>query len=108
MRTLKFIVDKQIITKDPSCDFEGLVPGTSGYLQAEFAFSSEWLGTTRVAAFYSPMGREYPPRLLKDGYTCLIPEEATKGGSFQIKVIGQRDDYRIESNKILINQNGGK
>lgn len=108
MRTLKFIVDKQIITKDPKCDFGGLVPGTAGYLQADFLFSPEWSGTTKVAAFYSPMGREFSPQLLEDGHTCRIPEEATKRGGFQIKVIGQRDGYRIESNKILVNQNGGK
>lgn len=108
MRTLKFIVDKQIITKDPKCDFEGLVPGTAGYLQAEFSFSSEWAGYAKVAAFYSPMGREFTPQILADGKTCMIPEEATKKGSFQIKVIGQKGDYRIESNKILVKQNGGK
>lgn len=108
MRTLKFIVDKQIITKDPNCDFEGLVPGTAGYLKAEFSFSSEWVGTAKVAAFYSPMGREFTPQILTDGRTCMIPEEATKGGAFQIKIFGQKGDYRIESNKILVNQNGGK
>ena len=39
MRTLKFVVDKQIIKQNPDCDFSGLVPGTDGYLQAEFSFS---------------------------------------------------------------------
>ena len=29
MRTLSFIVDKQIITKDPECDFSNLIPGTA-------------------------------------------------------------------------------
>lgn len=29
MRTLSFIVDKQIIRKDPECDFSNLVPGTT-------------------------------------------------------------------------------
>ena len=39
MRTLKFIVEGQIIKQDPSCDFTNLVPGTEGYLRAEFSFS---------------------------------------------------------------------
>lgn len=108
MRTLKFIVDKQIITKDPTCDFEGLIPGTAGYLQAEFSFSSEWAGTAKVAAFYSPMGKELTPRILTDGKTCMIPADVTKLGAFQVKVFGQKGDYRIESNKILVKQNGGK
>ena len=108
MRTLKFIVDGQIITKDPHCDFEGLVPGSAGYLKAEFAFSSEWNGTAKVAAFYSPMGREFTPKVLDDGKSCMIPADATKGGAFQVKVIGQRGDFEIGTNKILVNQNGGK
>ena len=41
MRTLKFKVDGQIITKHPDCDFSNLVPGTEGYLRAEFIFSDE-------------------------------------------------------------------
>ena len=39
MRTLKFIVEGQIIKQDPNCDFSNLVPGTEGYLRAEFSFS---------------------------------------------------------------------
>ena len=39
MRTLKFIVDGQILRQDPTCDFSNIVPGTEGYLIAEFAFS---------------------------------------------------------------------
>lgn len=38
MRTLKFIVDEQIIRQDPNCDFSNLVPGSKGYLQAYFHF----------------------------------------------------------------------
>lgn len=29
MRTLSFIVDRQIIKKNPECDFDNIVPGTS-------------------------------------------------------------------------------
>ena len=34
MRSLKFIVNGQIIEKDPSFDFDNLVPGSDGYLKA--------------------------------------------------------------------------
>lgn len=36
MRSLKFNVSGQIVSPDQSCDFTGLVPGTKGYLKAEF------------------------------------------------------------------------
>lgn len=108
MRTLRFIVDGQIITKDPNCDFEGLVPGTVGYLQAEFSFSPEWNGCAKVAAFYSPMGRELTPRILTDGKTCMIPADVTKLGTFQVGVIGQKGDFEIKTDKVLVKQNGGK
>lgn len=108
MRTLKFTVDKQIIKQDPNCDFSGLIPGTSGYLKAEFSFSSEWKECTKVAAFYSVLGKEYPPQVLSDGKTCIIPEEALAGRKFKVKVIGKNGDLKMATNKIIVCQEGGK
>lgn len=109
MKTLRFIVDDQIIRKDPNCDdFFSLIPGSSGYVTAEFTFSKEWYGFTKVAAFYSPLGFEYPARLLYDGATCVIPFEALKKRSFKVQVIGQKDDVKIKTNKVAVSQNGGK
>lgn len=106
MRTLRFIVDGQIIGLDPSCDFSDLIPGTVGYLQAEFKFSSDWTGYTKVAAFYSPLGKEYPPQVLSDGKTCMIPAEALKKKSFKVQVWGKRNDSRLTTNKVAVSQNG--
>lgn len=110
MRTLKFIVDKLIISQDPSCDFEGLIPGSEGYLEAEFSFSSEWKHCTKVAGFYSMLGREYPPQLLEDGKTCMIPAEALKGRKFKIQIIGvdSDSDLKLKTNRLIICQNGGR
>lgn len=108
MRTLKFIVDDQIIKKDPSCNFDGLVPGTEEYLQAQFSFSPEWKGCVKVAAFYSSIGAEHPLRILEDGATCMIPAEALKKRIFKIQVVGKRDDFKIVTNKVTVDQNGGK
>lgn len=108
MRTLKFIVDKQIIKQDPKCDFSGLIPGTEGYLQAEFSFSSEWKDCVKVAGFFSPMGKEYPPQILEDGKTCMIPPEALKGRVFKVQVKGKKDDLKLTTNKVAVCQNGGK
>lgn len=108
MRTLKFIVQNQIIEKDPDCDFDDLVPGTEGYLQASFSFSPEWNGCVKVAAFYSQMGTEYEPQILRDGKTCMIPSEALKRRIFKVQVIGQNSSKRLTTNRLAVNQNGGR
>lgn len=106
MRTLKFIVNHQNIAPDPKCDFTGLVPGTEDYLEAEFIFSSEWTGCKKVAAFYSIIGKEYEPQLLVDGKTCKIPAEALQKKTFQIQILGKRDQMRLTTNKLAVSQNG--
>ena len=107
MRTLKFIVENQIVKPDPNCDFSGLVPGTEGYLQAEFKFSPEWNDTVKVVGFYSLMGKSYPSQILKDGRTCVIPAEALKRRAFKIQVLGKKGDETLTTNRIQINQDGG-
>lgn len=104
MRTLKFIVDGQIIRQDPRCDFTDLVPGTEGYLQAEFSFSKEWVNSPKVAAFYSRLGKEYTPQALKDGRTCLIPKEALEKRIFKVQVMGRNG---LVTNKLEVDQKGG-
>ena len=108
LRTLKFIVEGQVIKPDPSCDFNGLVPGTEKYLIAEFSFSPEWNNYTKVAAFYSVMGKEYEPKILGSGTTCLIPEEALKKRAFKIKIVGKKDGAKMATNKVTVRQNGGR
>lgn len=109
MKTLTFIVDKQIIEPDPSCEeFEGLVPGTEGYLLAAFNFSRDWNGYSKVAAFYSMLGREYDPQVLIDGKYCLIPLEALRRRAFKVQIIGKKGETKLATNKLTVRQNGGK
>lgn len=107
MRPLIFVVDGQIIKKDPNCDFDNLVPGSEGYLLAEFRFSPEWDGYAKIAAFYSPLGREYAPQLLKDGKSCVIPAEALKKRSFKVMILGKNEKQKLSTNKLTVHQNGG-
>lgn len=107
MRTLKFIVDGQTIKKDPNCNFDGLVPGSEGYLQAEFSFSRDWDGAVKVAGFYTRMGKECPPQILTDGMRCTIPPEATKNRVFKVKMLGKTKNYTIETNRVEVTQEGG-
>lgn len=109
MRILRFKVSGQVIDLDSSCDFSGLIPGTKGYLKAEFIFSPEWDGCAKVAAFYSPMGIEYPPQILKDGRTCIIPSEALMKKTFKVQVLGvnKNKNYELKTNRVEVHQNGG-
>lgn len=106
MRTLSFIVDGQIIRQHPNCDFDNLIPGSSGYLKAEFSFSSEWNNMIKVASFWRN-GRECPPQILKDGVSCTIPEEALTNRQFEIGLLGKKDNMKITTNKVMVVQNGG-
>ena len=108
MRTLKFIVDNKIIKQDPKCDFSDLIPGTEKYLRAEFSFSPEWNGFKKVVAFWSALGKEYPPQVLSDGKSCIIPFEALKRRTFKVQVVGERGDLKLTTNKVAVSQNGGK
>jgi hypothetical protein len=107
MRVLKFIVDQQTIRPDPSCNFDGLIPGTEGYLKVEFSFSPEWDKCVKIASFWSMLGREYMPEVLKDGYSCMIPAEALRRKKFKMQVMGKKGDVKLITNKITITQNGG-
>lgn len=109
MRTLKFIVNRQVLTPDPNCDFSGLVPGTSGYIQAEFSFSSDWDNRKKVVGFWNiTEEREYEPQKLENDI-CMIPVEALAKRRFRMQVFGRQDAYGVvTTNKITITQNGGK
>lgn len=101
MRILKFAVNQQNIKKDG--DFSGLVPGTKGYLFAEFHFSSDWSGCRIAASFFSNNG-EYPVQVT--GNRCEIPEEVLKGSRFLVQLTGIKNGFKIKTNKLLIRQEG--
>lgn len=107
MRTLRFIVDGQIIKQDPNCNFEGLVPGSEGYLAAEFILSPEWHGCDIVAGFYSNLGKEYPPQVLTTNNKCFIPAEALEKRVFKVRLFGKNGAVRLITNKVAVRQNGG-
>lgn len=108
MRTLKFIVDGQILKPDPSCGFKDLVPGSAECVKAEFSFSSDWNLYSKVIAFTSALGRQFPPQLLRDGRSCIIPKEALARRVFKVSVIGMNGDKKLTTNKVEVKQDGGK
>ena len=107
MRVLSFVVDKQVIMKDPQCDFSNIVPGSEGYLAVKFKFSPEWDNCAKVVGFYH--GRtEFPPQVVDEDNACMIPSEALVNPWFSIQVFGKRKGYQIGTKKITIEQNGGR
>lgn len=106
MRTLKFVINDQLMSLDPSCDFTGLVPGTEGYMQAEFSFSPEWDNCVKVAEFIGRSDNDCIPQLLKNGKNCLIPAEVLKRHAFGVRVVGKRDKLKLKTNKIIVRQKG--
>lgn len=105
MRTLAFNVNSQQITKDPACDFSGLVAGTRNYLQAHFTFSHEWDDCLLVASFWRGK-KEYAVRIV-DG-VCDIPPEALVGATFRVSVTGQKGGYRIPTNRVTVRQEANR
>lgn len=105
MRTLRFIVNGQTINQDPDCNFTGLVKGSTGYLEASFAFSPDWVGCKKAASFWS-LGNEYPV-LLQNG-RCVIPAEALKWDFFSVSVIGMKNNgkFVITTDKVHVVQRG--
>lgn len=108
MRVLQFIVDDKTIEQNPSCNFNGLFPGTEDAVKVAFTFSPEWEFATKVVAFWSIMGNEYPPQVLDDNNCCMVPKEALSRPAFKIQVLGIHEKVMVETNKLTIYQRGGK
>ena len=105
MRVLEFVADKQLLQKDPACDFSNIAPGTSGYLAAHFKFSAdEWRDCVKVASFLHN-GIEHAALPEKDA--CIIPADALAGRKFEVYVTGARPGgYRITSTRTTVKQEG--
>lgn len=107
MRTLRFIVDGESIIKDPSCNFTGLFPKSNSEIRAEFVFSPEWKSRVKVAAFWSMLDKEYPPQVLEDDDTCLIPDEALARPTFKVQILGKSRGRTFKTDLVNVYQRGG-
>lgn len=108
MRILRFIVDGQVIKPDPTCDFSGLFLRKKSNVCAEFVFSSEWNGVTKVAAFWSMLNEEYEPQVIDEKNTCVIPIEVFTRAAFRVQVLGMKGSKKITTNKLVVLQTGGR
>lgn len=107
MKTLRLQVRDQILDYTPNFSVDGLYPGMKEPVRLEFDFSEPWKSMVKVAAFYSPLGNEYPPIALKDGKSCIIPEEALAKTSFKVQILGKRDGEPVFTTKCTVYLKGG-
>lgn len=107
MRTLKFIVNGQVATRDPRCDFDNLVPGSDGYLELEARFAGWEKCTSIVVGFFDALGHEYTPQVIVDG-RCRIPKDALKNRVFKVQFYGRFEGGKFVTNKVEVHQDGGK
>ena len=103
MRTLKFKVDKQVLRKQPGCDFSNIVAKSVNYLKAKFYFSEEWSDCKKVASFW--LDETEHPVLLDENNECDIPSDVLVGGAFYISITGAKaNGYRIVTTKYKVRQ----
>lgn len=102
MRTLEFVVNGQEIKRKETCDFSGLVSNTKGYLKAKFDVSSDWMGCGIVAIFSSIKAGE--KGVIVDSGACVIPAEVLTGSEWSVRLVGIKEEYRITTNKCVVEQ----
>ena len=99
MRTLQCKVIGQNLNKDG--DFSGIVAGTKGYLRMTFSFDSEWDGCKKAAVF-SRRGKEQAFPVANNG--CNVPDEMTQYNRWYVRLIGEKEGYRITTNELEVRQ----
>lgn len=105
MRTLRFTVNAQKITPDLACSFSDIVPGTAGYLKAQFSFSAEWSGLVKVAEFRKYLCDEPVSVPIING-ECAVPDTVTGGKAWYVKIIGKRGDVILPTCNCKVEQEG--
>ena len=101
MRILKFNVTNQILERDKSCDFRGIVSDSKNYLEAEFNFNDEWKGYKKIAVFVNG-DKEYPTAIING--KCKINNDALTSRSFCVYVVGKKEEEQIKTTSIRVRQ----
>lgn len=103
MRILEFRVEGQRLRKSDSCDFNGIVPGTVGYLKLHFTFDGDWYDCNKICIF-DTLTKSVPVKI-ENGY-CLVPEEVSSSSNFYISLIGKKvgENYLVKTNKELVGE----
>lgn len=98
-RILNFKVSGQKIEKNGN--FSHLAKGTRGYLRAAFDCSAEWDRCMKAAVFFAGEN-EYPVPIVN--CECDVPDEAAAQDIWGVKLVGEKDGFRITTNKVEVVQ----
>lgn len=99
MRVLKFIINGLKLTKDPQCDFSGIVPGTKGYLKAEFKFNEDWYTCKKMAVFSVPGSQDDEILTFKSLHTNYVNTKIFNDSGAYMKVAYAADTKIYIDNK---------
>lgn len=105
MRDLLFNVKKQSLSKNEKCDFSNIIKGSENYLNCCFTFDSDWNGVTKVVVF--EVGSEYEVCLLHNN-SCFIPSRFKDKDKMTVRVVGQKGDQKISTNRVELVQDNGE
>lgn len=105
MRTLKFIVDGQTLTKDPDCSFSNIVRGSHNYLFLEFIFvDDEWKQYDKAVEFEANVKTK---KINFYGSTVGVPDDITPESLIKIRLIASESRRKVfQTNQVYIAQRG--
>ena len=104
MRTLRFYVDGQRISKDSKCNFSGIVAGSKGYLDCMFSFSKDWENLAKVAVFRTADTTKYIPIV---NNRCDMPDDVTDSTRIHVSVIGKDAYTALSTSTAVVMQQKG-
>lgn len=99
MRILNFQVSGQSLSKNG--DFSGIVAGTKGYLRLTFDFDPEWAGCKKAVIFRRYDREQALPVI--NGW-CPVPDEIVQHSRWKVRLIGEKEGYRITTNEVEVKQ----
>lgn len=100
MKTLKFIVKNQKISKDGTCDFK-VQRGTENFIKCQFQFDSSWDGFEKVAVFMSKGITDYV-KLIDN--KASLPFSMSNKPYYYVRVIGSNGKAKILTSRIMVKQ----
>ncbi len=108
MKNLKLFVEGDNLKLDSGYNPRDLFPGMKESVRLEFDFPPDWKNRVKVAAFWSVMGKEFPPQIIEDGKTCLVPTEALQGAVFKVQILGKKNGEKASTTKCTVYLKGGR
>lgn len=103
-RILTFCLSKDaVLSKNDPLEFRGLVAGSKGYLKVKVLAPDEFEDYA-AAVVYSAEGKEYAVPL--KGWLASVPNDTAAAKHFDVRVVLQKGEQRIFTNRIEVYQSG--